>query len=468
MYPGMRRIKNIHFVGVGGVGMAGIAEVLLNQGYNISGSDVAENNLTKRLEWLGANIYLGHQANNITGKDVVVVSSAIEETNVEVAYAKANHIPVVPRALMLGELMRFQYGIAVAGTHGKTTTTSLVSSIFAEAKLDPTFVIGGKLNSAGSNAKLGTGKYFIAEADESDASFLHLNPMVAIVTNIDLDHMETYQNDFEVLKQTFIDFIDNLPFYGLAVLCLDCPVIQSILPKITRAYVTYGFHVDADVRAIEYQQNGIQSRFQVIYKEEGTQKSLPIIMNLPGAHNVCNALAAIAVARQENIDPIFIASALEKFEGIGRRFQIYDDVMFAQKKITLVDDYGHHPAEIKCTIEAARKAWPDKRILMVFQPHRYSRTKLLFDDFVDVLSDVDALCLLDVFSAGESSIPNYDGRALSNAIRERKRVEPVFVSQIEKLASVLDDITCSDDIVLMLGAGSIGKMVQNFIQQKAA
>ncbi len=462
----MRRIKNIHFVGVGGVGMAGIAEVLLNQGYTVSGSDVADNNLTKRLEWLGANIYRGHQADNVAGKDVVVISSAIDENNIEVVEAIANHIPVVPRALMLGELMRFQYGIAVAGTHGKTTTTSLVSTIFAEAELDPTFVIGGKLNSAGSNAKLGTGKYFIAEADESDASFLHLNPMIAIVTNIDQDHMETYQNNFEILKQTFIDFIDNLPFYGLAVLCLDCSVIESILPNITRPYVTYGFHPDADIRAIDYQQNGTQSCFEVICKEGSETRSIPVTMNLPGAHNVCNALAAIAVARQENIEPKFIAGALEKFAGIGRRFQIYNEIEFSEKNTTLVDDYGHHPAEIRCTISAARKAWPDKRILMVFQPHRYSRTKQLFDDFVDVLSDVDALCLLEVYSAGESPVPNYDGRALSNAIRERKRVEPVFVSHVEKLITVLNDITCAEDIILMQGAGSIGQLVQNFTQQK--
>lgn len=466
MYPGMRKIRKIHFIGVGGVGMAGIAEVLLNQAYEVTGSDLVSNALTERLTELGATIFQGHQKENVIDADVVVISGAVDDSNVEIETAKENHIPVVPRALMLGELMRFQYGIAVAGTHGKTTTTSLVSSIFAEADLDPTFVIGGKLNSAGSNAKLGKGKYFIAEADESDASFLHLNPMVAIVTNIDRDHMGTYQNNFENLKRTFLDFIDNLPFYGAAVVCIDCQVVRDILPSITRPFITYGFHPEADFQAVDFKQVGTISDFKV--KIKGQDQDLPIKMNLPGEHNVRNALAAIAVAHREEVAPAEIQTALEGFQGIGRRFQIYEPVPFAGKNAIVVDDYGHHPEEIRCTIQAVRQAWPDKRLLMVFQPHRYSRTKQLFDDFVEVLSDVDALCLLEVYNAGETHLANYDGRSLSNAIRERKQVEPVFVSQMDQLNSVLDDMALANDVVLMQGAGNIGQFAQSLAQKKQA
>lgn len=458
----MRKIKNIHFVGIGGVGMAGIAEVLITQGYQVSGSDINENALVKRLKGLGADVMLGHQAEHVEGKDVLVVSSAIDQKNVEIKAAQERHIPIVPRALMLGELMRFQYGVAVAGTHGKTTTTSLVSSIFAEANLDPTFVIGGRLNSAGTNAKLGSGKYFIAEADESDASFLHLNPMIAIITNIDNDHLTTYQNDFENLKSTFINFLHNLPFYGLAVLCLDCPVVQSIMPDIARPFITYGFHKDADVRAVDYQQQGTQTFFTVQTKNQ--KQSATFTLNLPGQHNVRNALAALTVAREEGIDDEAIAKGLSSFAGIGRRFQVYGEVAFKNNKAILVDDYGHHPEEIRSTIQAARSAWPDKRLLMVFQPHRYSRTQLLFDDFAEVLSEVDVLCLLDVFAAGESPIPEADGRALARAIRQRNAVEPIFVSQTTKLKEILSDVVKENDIILTQGAGSIGSLASDLSQ----
>lgn len=452
----MRRMKHIHFVGIGGVGMAGIAEVLITQGYHVSGSDLVESALTKRLQSLGADIVLGHSAEHIKNKDALVVSSAIDETNIEVQIAKQCHIPIVPRALMLGELMRFQYGIAIGGTHGKTTTTSLVSSIFAEAERDPTFVIGGRLNSAGSNARLGRGRYFIAEADESDASFLHLNPMIAIITNIDNDHLTTYQNNFANLKSTFINFVHNLPFYGLAVLCLDCPVVQSILDDLARPFITYGFHPDADVRAVSYQQTGTRSYFDVQCK--GQTGTVPFELNLPGRHNVRNAMAAITVAREEGICDEKINKGLASFAGIGRRFQVYGNINVGNKKITLVDDYGHHPSEVNATINAARGAWPDKRLLMVFQPHRYSRTQFLMDDFAEVLSNVDILCLMDVYAAGEEPIPEADGRALARAIRQRKSIEPIFISDDTKLMSILRDVVRDDDIVLMQGAGSIGQI----------
>lgn len=461
--PGMRRIKNIHFVGIGGVGMAGIAEVLLTQGYSVSGSDIASNTLTERLKSLGAEIQLGHRQENVQNRDVIVVSSAVDSENVEIKTAHQLRIPVVPRALMLGELMRFHYGIAIAGSHGKTTTTSLISSIFAEANLDPTFVIGGKLNSAGSNARLGDSRYFIAEADESDASFLHLNPMISIVTNIDNDHLATYQNDFENLKNTFINFLHNLPFYGLAVLCIDCPVVHSLLPRVSRPYITYGFHPEADIRAIEFKQTGTKTQFKVQIKEDN--EIIELNLNLPGQHNVRNALAAFAVAREEGVPLEAIAKGLAGFAGIGRRFQVYGEIAFDKQKALLVDDYGHHPQEIRATIQAARLAWPDKRLLMVFQPHRFSRTKQLFDDFAEVLSEVDILCLLDVYSAGEAPIPNADGHALSHAIRQRKSVEPIFISQPERLSEILNDVVGANDIILMQGAGNIGAMTINLAQK---
>lgn len=463
--PGMRRIKNIHFVGVGGVGMAGIAEVLLTQGYSVSGSDIANNALTERLKSLGAEIQLGHREENVHNRDVVVVSSAVNAENIEIKTAHQLRIPVVPRALMLGELMRFHYGIAIAGSHGKTTTTSLISSIFAEANLDPTFVIGGKLNSAGSNARLGDSPYFIAEADESDASFLHLNPMISIVTNIDNDHLATYQNDFENLKSTFINFLHNLPFYGLAVLCIDCPVVHSLLPRVSRPYITYGFHPEADIRAIEFKQAGTKTQFKIQIKEDN--EIIELNLNLPGQHNVRNALAAFAVAREEGVPLEAIAKGLENFAGIGRRFQVHGEISLDKQTAILVDDYGHHPQEIRSTIQAARLAWPNKRLLMVFQPHRFTRTKQLFDDFAEVLSEVDVLCLMDVYSAGEAPIPNADSHALSHAIRQRKSVEPIFISKPEKLSEILNDVVGVNDIILMQGAGNIGAMAVSLAQRTA-
>ena len=399
--PEMRRVKTIHFVGIGGAGMGGIAEVLLNEGYQITGSDIGENPVVKRLSALGAKVTIGHHQDNVIGASVIVVSTAINADNPELAAAHQQRIPVVRRAEMLAELMRFRHGIAIAGTHGKTTTTSLIASIFAQAKLDPTFVIGGLLNSAGTNARLGSSRYLIAEADESDASFLHLQPMVSVITNIDEDHMETYQGDFEKLKDTYIEFLHNLPFYGLAVVCIDNPVVREILPRISRQVITYGFAEDADVRATQYQQSGGISSFVV--EREGS-KPLPISVNLPGQHNVLNALAGVAVAVDEGVADNAIQQALQSFAGIGRRFESLATLTTAQGEMLLIDDYGHHPTEVKATIDAMRKGWPEKRLVMVFQPHRYSRTRDLYEDFVEVLSEVDCLFLLDVYAAGEAAI----------------------------------------------------------------
>lgn len=455
----MGRIKHIHFVGVGGVGMAGIAEVLLSQGYRVSGSDLADNALTKRLRSVGAEIYQDHNADNIKNADVIVRSSAIDMNNIELTTARELHIPIVPRAEMLGELMRFRYGIAIAGTHGKTTTTSLVTSILTEEGIDPTFVIGGRLNSAGSNARLGTGRYLVAEADESDASFLYLKPMISVVTNIDADHMGTYHNDFSQLRKAFIDFIHRLPFYGLAVLCIDDPVVQETLPEISRPFYTYGFTSEADFRASEMIYKGTQTYFTV---ERPNMAPLKITLNLPGRHNVLNSLAAIAVATELKISDQAIQRALENFAGIGRRFQIYGD--FELKKggsVTLIDDYGHHPREIAVTLQAARQSWPERRLVMVFQPHRYSRTHDLFNEFRDVLSQPDALVLLDVYSAGESYIEGADGASLIKAIKEHSKMVPVFVEQHAQLASVLQTILRDGDILLMQGAGNIGALASN-------
>lgn len=452
----MGHIQHIHFVGVGGVGMAGIAEVLLEQGYQISGSDLSENNLTQRLRKLGATIFCGHRAENIQGADVLVRSSAVAWDNSELTAAQAEHIPIVPRAEMLGELMRFHYGIAIAGTHGKTTTTSLITSILAEAKLDPTFVIGGRLNHLGTTARLGSSQYLVAEADESDASFLYLNPSLAVVTNIDADHMETYQHDFSQLRSTFVEFLHRLPFYGLAVLCIDDPIVSEILPQIPRPCLTYGFTDEADFIASDIVYKGTQTQFKVT-RRKGSP--LNIILNLPGRHNVLNALAAIAVATQLKISDQDIQAALANFGGVGRRFQIYGD--FAIKSggfVTLLDDYGHHPREIKVTLEAARQCWPGRRLVMVYQPHRYSRTKDLFKDFCEVLSEVDALLLFDVYSAGEAYIAGADGRALIDGIRSKGKVEPIFIEKRESLPSTLKAQLCDGDILLMQGAGDIGAM----------
>jgi len=453
----MGHIKHIHFVGIGGVGMAGIAEVLLRQGYTVSGSDLAETSLTQWLRVMGATIYRGHEAANIKNADVLVRSTAVDGDNPELEAARNARIPIVPRAEMLGELMRFRYGIAIAGTHGKTTTTSLVTSILAEAGLDPTFVIGGQLNSVGSNARLGRGHYLVAEADESDASFLFLKPMISIVTNIDQDHMGTYENDFSRLKATFIEFLHRLPFYGLAVLCGDDPMVQEVIPQLSRPILTYGFNPDADFRTDSYAQAGMQTKFTVI-RPKG-QVPLDITLNLPGRHNVLNALAAIAVASELKVQDQAIVNALQHFAGIGRRFQVYGE--FALDKggnVTLVDDYGHHPREIAATLQAARECWPDRRLVMVYQPHRYTRTRDLFADFCKVLSLPDKLMLLDVYSAGEDFIQGADGATLVNAIKKLGQIEPIFVEKHDKLPALFASELKDGDILLMQGAGNIGAL----------
>lgn len=452
--PSMGRIRCIHFVGIGGVGMGGIAEVMLNLGYDITGSDLNENAVTQRLKKLGAKVFLNHKAENVLNCDVVVVSTAVKEDNPEVITAHEKRIPVVPRAEMLAELMRFRYGIAVAGTHGKTTTTSLVASILAEGDFDPTFVIGGRLNSAGTNARLGESHYLVAEADESDASFMHLQPMMAVVTNIDADHMETYGGDFENLRQTFIEFLHHLPFYGLAILCIDDDEVRNVIPKINRPIITYGFSEDADIRASNLKQKGNKTFFSVAKKDNDNW--LEITLNMPGEHNVLNALAAIAVANEIGVDATAIQQSLLKFEGIGRRFQINGEYQVADAKVLHIDDYGHHPREVEATIQAIRSGWPDNRLVVAFQPHRYTRTRDLFEDFTAVLTNVDALVLLEVFSAGEAVIAGADGRSLARAIRARGQVEPVFVENIEELSSTLKGVLKDGDILLTLGAGSIG------------
>jgi UDP-N-acetylmuramate--alanine ligase len=451
--PEMRRVKSIHFVGIGGAGMGGIAEVLLNEGYKITGSDIGENQVVARLRKLGAEIAIGHHQDNIKGASVIVVSTAIDQENPEIKQAAILRIPVVRRAEMLAELMRFRHGVAIAGTHGKTTTTSLISSIFAEAGLDPTFVIGGLLNSAGTNARLGTSRYLIAEADESDASFLHLQPMVSVITNIDEDHMETYQGDFEKLKDTYIEFLHNLPFYGLAVVCIDNPVVRELLPRIGRQVITYGFSTDADVVATNYQQNGGISYFTV--EREG-QPDLDLSVNLPGQHNVLNALAGIAVATDEGVKDNAIVNALGNFAGIGRRFEQLANLTTHEGKMELVDDYGHHPREVAATIKAMRNGWPEKRLVMIFQPHRYSRTRDLYEDFVEILSQVDCLLLLDVYAAGEAAISSADSKSLARSIRQRGQIEPIYVGDIGQLPELLKAQLQDGDMVITQGAGNIG------------
>lgn len=452
--PRMGRIRCIHFVGIGGVGMGGIAEVMLNLGYDICGSDMQENAVTHRLSELGADISYGHAAENLRDCDVVVVSTAVKADNPEVVAAHEQRIPVIPRAEMLAELMRFRYGIAVAGTHGKTTTTSLVASVLAEGQFDPTFVIGGRLNSAGTNARLGESRYLVAEADESDASFMHLQPMMAIVTNIDADHMETYGGDFENLRQTFIEFLHHLPFYGLAILCIDDAEIRNIIPEITRPMITYGFSEDADIRVTNLKQVKNQTFFTVSKFDE--ENWLDITLNMPGEHNVLNALAAVAVAHEIGVDNEAIKNALENFQGIGRRFQINDEYTLPTGKVLHIDDYGHHPREIAATLQAIRSGWPNKRLVVAFQPHRYTRTRDLFEDFSGVLSSVDVMVLLEVYAAGETPIAGADSRSLARAIRARGQVEPIFVENIEDLATTLKGVLHDGDILLTLGAGSIG------------
>ena len=454
MIQRMRRINCVHFVGIGGSGMSGIAEVMLSLGYQVQGSDLKNNASVQRLKNLGATVFIGHDEKNIRNADAVVVSSAVDESNPEVAAARVELMPIVQRAEMLAELMRFRYSIAVAGTHGKTTTTSLVASVLAQGGLDPTFVIGGRLKSADSNARLGQGEYLVAEADESDASFVHLKPMLAIVTNIDADHMSTYDGDIEKLRNGFVAFLHNLPFYGLAILCADDPGVNEVLGRIGRSIVTYGIDCDADIRAEDIEFSEGLTRFRVLRPDR--DEPLDISLRLPGLHNVRNALAAIAVAQELQIADQAVVEALEGFEGIDRRFQIHGEVATRNGRIMLVDDYGHHPTEIAATIEAARAGWPDKRIVLAFQPHRYSRTRDLMDDFATVLSDVDVLILLEVYAAGEDPIAGADGRAIARAVRSRGGVEPIFVEKLDGLVRVLDSVIADGDLVLTMGAGDIG------------
>lgn len=461
---GLGKVKRIHFVGIGGAGMGGIAEVLLTEGYMISGSDLLENVMTTRLRDLGAKIYIGHRPENVADVDAIVVSSAIDKSNVEVSAAIEKRLPVVPRAEMLAEIMRFRIGIAVAGTHGKTTTTSLIASLMAAGGLDPTFVIGGRLNSAGCNAKLGASRYLVAEADESDASFLYLKPVVSIVTNIDADHMQTYEGDFERLKQTFIDFLHHLPFYGLAIMCIDDGTVKEILPKINRRVITYGFSDDADYQITEFNQTGITTEFTVNRKPLSNQ--VTIQLNLPGKHNVLNATAGLALAAELEIAEEAQKTGLMQFAGIGRRFQIYGDYKIPQGQVTLIDDYGHHPREVAATMAAVRQAWPERRLVMVYQPHRYSRTRDLFDDFAKTLCEVDKLLMLDVYSAGESPINGADSQSLCRTIRQHGNVDPIYVGNPEHLNKALNHVLQDGDILLTQGAGSVGSIASKLAEQE--
>ena len=459
--PEMRRIKRIHFVGIGGSGMSGIAEVLLNQGYQISGSDITVGPTVKRLKASGMEIFKGHAKQHIEGADVVVKSSAVTLENPEIIAAYELGVPVVRRAEMLAELMRYRHGVAVAGTHGKTTTTSLITAVFAEAKRDPTFIVGGRVNRTGTNAKLGDSRYIIAEADESDASFLHLQPMVSVVTNIEPDHMETYGFDFDQLKTTYIEFLHNLPFYGLAVVCIDDPVIQELLKSIGRPTLTYGFGENAAYRITEFSM--INGRGNFVIDRPDNQKSLSVTLNIPGRHNALNAAAAIAVASDEGISDNAIIAGLEKFCGVGRRFETIGEYPVGKDAkagtATLVDDYGHHPTELKATIDAVRDGWPEKRLFMVFQPHRYSRTRDLYEDFVQVLSEVDLLIILDVYSAGEEPIVGAGSKNLCNSIRQRGAIDPIYAETMEQIPSLVASLVQADDLVLTQGAGSVSKLV---------
>ncbi len=452
------KVKNIHFIGIGGSGMSGIAEVLVNLGFSVSGSDLAKSNVTERLQNAGARVYQGHQKENLNDADVVVVSSAVNESNPEVMEARARNIPVVPRALMLAELMRFRQGIAVAGTHGKTTTTSLIASILAEAGMDPTYVIGGKLESANANAKLGTGEYIVAEADESDASFLHLTPVMAVVTNIDADHMDTYEHSFEKLKSAFVEFLQQLPFWGMAVVCIDDANIREILPRVTKPVMTYGLSKEARVRAKNVVADNGQMHFTV-QRINGVTTEFDVTLNLPGQHYVLNALAAIAIASELNVPDAAIAKALKEFKGVGRRFERYGEV--AAKTggtFTLIDDYGHHPVEIQAVIAAARGAFPGRRLVLAFQPHRYTRTRDCFEDFVRVLSSADAVLLTEVYPAGEAAIVAADGRALVRAVRVAGKVEPLFLETTNELPQAILNTAKNADVVIVMGAGSIGQV----------
>ena len=457
------KVKNIHFIGIGGAGMSGIAEVLINLNFNVSGSDLASNATTQRLHKFGATVYQGHATENLKNADVVVVSSAVNETNPEVIAARAKNIPVVPRALMLAELMRFRQGIAVAGTHGKTTTTSLIASILNEAGMDPTFVIGGKLEAASANARLGTGEYIVAEADESDASFLHLTPVMAVVTNIDQDHMDTYEHSFEKLKSAFVEFLQQLPFWGMAVVCIDDANIREILPRVTKPVMTYGFSEDARIRATNVRADNGQMHFTV-ERINGITTTFDVTLNLPGNHYVLNALAAIAIASELNVSDAAMIKALAEFKGVGRRFERYGEVAAkatddkAAGTFTLIDDYGHHPVEMQAVIAAARGAFPDRRLVMAFQPHRYTRTRDCFEDFVRVLSTADAVLLTEVYSAGEAPIVAADTRSLIRSIRIVGKVEPQFVETTDELPEAILNTVQANDVVIVMGAGSIGQV----------
>nr|WP_034329313.1 UDP-N-acetylmuramate--L-alanine ligase [Herbaspirillum sp. B39] len=462
------RVKNIHFVGIGGSGMSGIAEVLLNLGYGVSGSDLGSNAATQRLAQLGASIRYGHAAENIEGADAIVTSTAVKGDNPEVLAARKKHIPIVPRAVMLGELMRLKKGIAIAGTHGKTTTTSLVASVLAQGGLDPTFVIGGRLTSAGANAKLGTGEFIVAEADESDASFLNLTPVIEVITNIDADHMETYNHDFARLKQAFVEFTQRLPFYGVAVLCLDDPHVREIMPMVSKPILTYGFHEDADVRAIDAK--AVEGKMEFTVIQDG-YAPMQVSLNQPGMHNVQNACAAIAIARELDVDDAATQKALTEFNGVGRRFTRYGEVPITDAQgnpaghFTLVDDYGHHPVETAATIAAARGAYPGRRLVLAFQPHRYTRTRDLFEDFVKVLSSPDVLVLGEVYSAGEAPIVAADGRSLAHALRAAGKVEPVFVDDIGDMPETVRNVVRDGDVVMTMGAGSISAVPGRLVAQ---
>lgn len=458
------KIRNIHFVGIGGSGMSGIAEVMFNLGYGISGSDLSDNSATRRLASLGIRISQTHDRDNIIGADAVVVSTAVKDDNPEVIAARDRRIPVVPRALMLSELMRFKQGIAVAGTHGKTTTTSLVASILAEGGMDPTFVIGGRLNAAAANARLGEGNFLVAEADESDASFLMLSPVISIVTNIDADHMETYGQDFGKLKQAFVDFLNRLPFYGIAVLCTDNPQVREIMPQVAKQVVTYGFDASANVRAENVRAQGGQMTFDCV-RQNGHTSRFAVTLNLPGIHNVLNALAAIAVATELGVADADIVRALAEFKGVGRRFQRYGEISLPSGgQFTLIDDYGHHPTEMKATLAAARAAFPDRRLVLAFQPHRFSRTRDCFEDFVSVLGTVDALLLSEVYAAGEAPIVAADGRSLARALRVVGKIDPIFVEDIALMPEAIIEVAKEGDVVITMGAGSIGNVPRKLTQ----
>ncbi|MES0873862.1 UDP-N-acetylmuramate--L-alanine ligase [Sinimarinibacterium thermocellulolyticum] len=462
----MRRVRRIHMLGIGGSGMAGIAEVLLNLGYEVSGSDLKDSAVTRRLAALGARISLGHDAAHAVGADAIVVSSAVKSDNPEYRYAREHRIPIVRRAEMLAELMRFRYGIAIAGTHGKTTTTSLVASVLAEGQLDPTYVIGGKLKSADANARLGGGAYLVAEADESDASFLHLSPMIAVVTNIDADHLETYAHDFSRLRATFVEFLHRLPFYGLAVMCVDDAIVRQTLPEVARPLLTYGFAEDADLRGVDVRPEGSGAHFTAV-GTDGFRAEFHL--NLPGRHNVQNALAAVAIGRELGVGVEAMQRALSGFQGIGRRCEQHGVLRFGSRAALLVDDYGHHPREIAATFQAMRAAHPGRRLVVVFQPHRYSRTRDLFDDFCAVLSEADALLLAEVYAAGEAPIENADARALARCIRARGRVEPVLLPQgLAEAPALLERIVADGDVILTLGAGDVGSLPAQLVQRFGA